>query len=616
MSFWRKITFPRQPIQSVLFFGFGGLTLLAVTVVLYLGLKYTTNITKDYHHLMIESALDNLTSEVEGLLLPVESQALWVKDQVEGRHVNLDDYKSLEVFLRGVLAGTPNVTGLGFQYPDGVSRYVIREKSQWVERSFISTEENRLFFENMQNVQTNVWSRFFWDEEDQQTLVDVRTPIRIDGELKAILFIGVTVADLSKSILMTSTDRFLTPFILYGRDHLLAHPLLTSGSTVTQDLASQADWIHGKGEIPLPKIRDFQDAKLDQLINGPVIKAGLVTPIEGVAVNRARVNDDLHIVATQELTRFGKTPWVLGVYINAEKSDRTQAMQLFEMAGAGLVVLLVSVALSLKVGKKMARPIVRLADAARTVRRGGVEDLPALPRSRLRELDQAALAFNEMVEGLRERDMIREVFGRYVPESVASSLMQENGVLQPIATQATILFSDIEGFTQLTEQVGPEKIVSILNEYFSAVVEVLEKHDGVVTQFQGDAVLATFNVPIQSFDHAEKALRAALEIKGMLEKRTFDGIVLKSRIGLNSGNVVAGAVGAEGRLNYTVHGDAVNLAARVENLNKHFGTDILISGNTAQHVQRIELKSIGTTEVRGLSVPVKLYIPKNVTCDS
>ncbi|SCA55017.1 putative Adenylate/guanylate cyclase [Candidatus Terasakiella magnetica] len=610
MNLWKKITFPRQPIQYVLFYGFGGLILLAVAVVLYLGLSSTTKLTKDYHHILIETALDKLTSEVEGLLLPVESQTLWISDQFKEGKINLHDHKQIKTFLRGVLAGTPNVSGLGLQYKDGITRYMLRKDNQWIEKKRISTAENTRLFSLMSMAKTNVWSKLIWDDKEEQTIVDVRTPIYQDGELKAILFIGVTVADLSKTILSTSSDRFLTPFILYGRNHILAHPLLTSGRTVSDELGARADWITGKGDIPLPSVDDFQDVKLASLVHGSVTKAGLITPIDNVQVNRARVDGDMYIVATKEIVRFGQTPWVLGVYINAGKSDSTAALQLFEMAGAGLIVLVISVILSMKVGKKLARPIVRLAESAKTVRKGELDNVPLLPRSRLRELDQAALAFNEMVQGIQERDMIREVFGRYVPESIASSLMEEDGELQPIATEATILFSDIEGFTQLTEKVGPDKIVAILNQYFNAVVNVLERHGGVVTQFQGDAVLATFNVPIKSDDHAENALKAALEIKQMLLGEKFDGITIKSRIGLNTGNVVAGAVGAEGRLNYTVHGDAVNLASRIENLNKHFKTDILISGNTAKQIKTISLETVGTTEVRGLTAPVRLYVPK------
>lgn len=611
MKRWAKIAFSRQPIKSVLFFAFGGLILFAVAHVLYLGLNFTTQLTKDYHHLLFETALDKMTDEVEDLLLPVENQADWIRERVQNGHLDVNNYKQVETFLNGMLSATPNVTGAGIQYRDGIVRYVVRDEGDLRADMKTPADENKRLFDIMNKAKDNVWRRLFWYEEKEQSVINLCAPLYRNNKLEAVLFIGVTVAQLSKSIQEISTDRFLTPFILYGHDHVLAHPLLTSGSTVDPEVGRRADWLEeGKGNVPLPRIDDFVDTKLAHLVHGPVLRAGLISPIKGVEVNRARLDHDIYIVATRELKRFGEVPWVTGVYINAEKSDRTAGIQLFKMAGAGVLILVVSIILSLKIGKKMARPIVRLAEGAKKIRKGDLDAVDPLPRSRLRELDQAALAFNEMVEGMRERDMIREVFGRYVPESVAASLMEEDGELKPISTQATILFSDLEGFTQLTEKVGPEGIVAILNEYFSEVVKILEKYGGVVTQFQGDAVLATFNVPIKAEDHAQNALKAALEIREMLTGRSFNAIYLKSRIGLNTGNVVAGAVGAQGRLNYTVHGDAVNLASRVETLNKEFGTDILISEETAKQIKDHDLETIGTTDVRGRRGRVRLFVPK------
>lgn len=610
MNLWRKITFPRQSIQNVLFIGFGGLILLAVAVVLYLGLSSTARVTKDYHHMLIETVLDKMQSKVEKLLVPVEYQASWFSDQVENGKLDVDNYDQVEVFLRGILGATPNVTGAGIQYPDGYARFILRKTNEWLVEKQVSDENNARLFEVMTGVRPFVWGDLFYYEDLEQTIIDIRAPLYQDGELKAVLFIGVTVAELSKQILETSKDRFLTPFILYGEDHILAHPLLISGRTISLEQSRKADWVEGKGEIPLPRVNEFYDNKLIKLRSRDVKPARLIAPFDDVDVNVARIDDDMHLVATRKLTRFGRIPWITGVYINAEKSDVTATTQLFEMAGAGFVVLIISVIVSVKVGRKIARPIIRLADTAIWIRKGLMNPIAPLPRSRLKELDQAALAVNDMIEGLRERDMIREVFGRYVPDSIAASLMQENGELKPISTQATILFSDIAGFTKLTEEIGPERIVSVLNCYFSEVVDILERHGGVVTQFQGDAVLATFNVPIQSEHHAENALNAAIEIQELLHNKKFDGVSLKGRIGLNTGNVVAGAVGAKGRLTYTVHGDTVNLAARIESLNKQFETDILISEYTAKLIQHIELESIGSTEVRGRSASVHLYVIK------
>lgn len=611
MNLLRKLTFPRQPIQNVLFVGFGGLNVLAVAFVLYLGLTSTTDLTKDYHRVLFETALKNLNNEVEGLLLPAENQALWARDQVELGHLDLNNFQQLETFIRATLGATPNVTGAGFVYPDGTARYINRNNNKFQQTKDITTDEAKRLFASLENVHKPVWGRLFWFEEEHQTVVDVRMPIYVKGKFEAVLFIGVTVAQLSRSILNTSKDEYLTPFILYGDDHVLAHPLLSDGLTIADELGTRADWVEGKGVVPLLSLEGFVDSKLVRLIEGPVQKARLVSPIKGVELNGAIIDSDMHIVATQNLHRFGEKSWMLGVYINGEKSEQTAALRLFQVAGAGVIVLVISVLLSLKVGKKIARPIVRLAEMAKAIRQGVATPVDPLPRSRLRELDQAAQAFNEMMEGLRERDMIREVFGRYVPESVAASLLQDGGQLPAVSGTATILFSDLEGFTRLTEDVGPERIVSILNAYFSDVVDVLERHSGVVTQFQGDAVLATFNVPIQSDDHADKALCAALEIQELLENKTYDGVKLCSRIGINTGNVVAGAVGAEGRLNYTVHGDAVNLAARIESLNKQYKTKVLVSEQTQKRVTICGFEEIGRVEVRGRESDVRLFVLKS-----
>jgi adenylate cyclase len=616
LNFWKKITFPRQPILYVLSVGFGGLIFLAVSLVLYLGLNHTTQLIKDYHQMVISTAMDKLEREVENLLLPVENESRWIADQVNKNYVDVSNFAEAETLIRGALGATPNVAGIGIVYPDGNMRYLIRSQDKSFEQATISPSEVESIFLATAEHKQGVWGKFIWSDELEQTIIDIRTPLFQKGKMVGVLIVGVTVADLSKSILGTSSDPYLVPFILYGNDHLLAHPFLISGRTVSMEQGENSDWVNGKGEVPLPRLAQFQDHKLMRLIQGPVLKASLVSPILNVTINRARIVDDMYIVATKTIDRFGKTPWVTGVYINVEKSDQTVTMQLFEMSGAGIAVLIVALLLSIKIGRKLARPITRLADAARSVRQGVVGPIDPLPRSRLRELDQAALAFNEMVDGLRERDMIREVFGRYVPETIAASLMKENGELKPVLTQATILFSDIQGFTTLTEKVGPERIVAILNEYFSAVVDILEQHGGVVTQFQGDAVLATFNIPIVDTNHAENALKAALAIRQMLNSRKFGGVTLRCRTGLNTGNVVAGAVGAKGRLNYTVHGDAVNLAARIEHLNKDFGTDLLISQATAESIHTIPLKLITSTSIRGQYLDVKLFIPEETTLPS
>ncbi len=225
--------------------------------------------------------------------------------------------------------------------------------------------------------------------------------------------------------------------------------------------------------------------------------------------------------------------------------------------------------------------------------------------------DQALIA----IEGVRlfrevnrQLDIIREVFGRYVPEDVAEAIVAGKGNLEPVQATATILYSDLETFTSIVEDMPPRQVVQMLNEYFPAVIEPINRHGGVVNQFQGDAMLVTFNVPVEDPRHADQAVTAACEIQDVVSRRAFAGVTLRTRIGINTGTVIAGNVGSGDRINYTVHGDAVNLAARLEQLNKDYGTLVLVSGSTVSLLtDTYPLDSIGEVAIRGKHEPVELF---------
>lgn len=283
------------------------------------------------------------------------------------------------------------------------------------------------------------------------------------------------------------------------------------------------------------------------------------------------------------------------------------------LAGAtALIALLIGI--GLRVARQIASPIERLARLASQVGKTGFHDAAPHPGSTIREIDDAGAAFNAMVVGLREREVMRDLFGKYVPERVVSDLIARGGALEPVAAECTILFTDIEGFTGLTERLGPAELVTVLNAYFTAASAVIEHHNGVITQFQGDAILAIFNIPIADPDHAAKAVRTGLDLLEQIERVEFGGQRIRIRVGIATGEVVAGNVGAEARLSYTVHGDAVNLAARLEAMNKELGTRILVSESTRAQCPEIGLEPVGTVSVRGQSKPALVYTAPAAEC--
>lgn len=207
----------------------------------------------------------------------------------------------------------------------------------------------------------------------------------------------------------------------------------------------------------------------------------------------------------------------------------------------------------------------------------------------------------------RDRATISGIFGQFVPQSIVDAMVKNRGALAPVEREATILFADIAGFTTMTERLGPARMVQALNVYFDEMAQIIGERHGVVTQFQGDAVLATFNVPIENADHAENAFEAARSMLDIVSKRDFAGERLKIRIGINTGTVVAGNVGGGGRQSYTVNGDTVNLAARLETLCKEHNTALLLSAATASAISADNLVAVGNISVRGLSHDVAVY---------
>ena len=274
-----------------------------------------------------------------------------------------------------------------------------------------------------------------------------------------------------------------------------------------------------------------------------------------------------------------------------------------------LAALFLAALLMFLMARGFSRPVRVLLEAMQRVDQGDLGSKAAVVSDD--EFGLLAQQFNRMIEGLRERDRIRKVFGRFVPESVAATLLVDEGAIAPKEREATVLFSDIENFTAIAASLDPRDILDVLNAYFGEIAQVVHAHGGVITQFQGDAVLAGFNLPSADPQHARHAVEAALAIQARLAEVVFDGgIRLRTRVGISTGPVVGGTVGGGDRLGYTVHGDTVNLAARFEALNKELDSRVLVSARTAELAgDAIAFRDRGIVTVRGFREPLRVYEP-------
>jgi adenylate cyclase len=276
----------------------------------------------------------------------------------------------------------------------------------------------------------------------------------------------------------------------------------------------------------------------------------------------------------------------------------------------GLVV--VGVAGAVGLATMLSRPIFRLMQGTRAIAEGNFQI--ALPVTSRDELGTLTESFNQMARSLREKEMIKRAFTRYVAREVVEEVLKdpEQLGLTGERREVTVLFCDIRGFTPLAERLTPEEVVILLNEFYTLMIETTFKHDGTLDKFLGDAVMAVFGAPIAHPDHASRAVRTAIDMRNGIaelnERRVAHGKPpIGIGIGLSLGEVVAGTVGTEDRMEYTVIGDSVNLAARLVDNARPAGR-ILISQRTYEAVRDlIGVKELGPLKVRGKEEEVEVY---------
>jgi class 3 adenylate cyclase len=393
--------------------------------------------------------------------------------------------------------------------------------------------------------------------------------------------------------------------ILRGHDEVIAHLALVGG----------VDGL--SADRPLPRLDEVRDPVLAAMWTPPigdghgVLGDSAVTGrIIGVG-DSAWDDDTTYLFLYSEIGTYGPTPWLVGFYVRLEDVNEPVRRLVF-VAVVGGAIFVVAVLLALVLGRGLARPIRRLAAAADAIRDLDIEGVPPLPRNPFRELDVAARAFNAMLGGLRW-------FQTYVPRLLVLQLMsQEQTKLESEQRVVTVLFTDIVGFTEIAGRLPAPQLAEFLNRHFGLLGGCIDAEQGTVDKYIGDSVMAFWGAPALQTDHAVRACRAAKAIAATLrednERRSAKNLrPVRLRIGIHTGPAVVGNVGAPGRINYTLIGDTVNVAQRLEQLGKEVDTGaddviVLISGDTAACLDdTFPLQPLGEHELRGRSESLAVF---------
>lgn len=282
-----------------------------------------------------------------------------------------------------------------------------------------------------------------------------------------------------------------------------------------------------------------------------------------------------------------------------------------------ILLLVIAFVITVSLSRLILNPLKNLTEASKRIQKGDYKSRVGIVTSD--ELGELADSFNDMAVSLAEKEFMRDTFGKVVDPEVRDYLMSGAGkaslgeALGGETREVSVLFCDIRSFTAMSEKMAAADVVSLLNRYFTALGKCITNHHGIINKYIGDAIMAIFGAPVLSKNSAEDAYNAALDMRIALENvnKEFeaDGLPqLRFGIGIHTGPVFAGTIGAENRMEYTVIGDTVNTASRLESLCKTYSTDLLISESAAEKInENNKLKFVADAQIRGKTEAMKVY---------
>jgi adenylate cyclase len=447
----------------------------------------------------------------------------------------------------------------------------------------------------------------------------IRVPLKVKLSLLITALVVLTVAlvglfllrQQQQSLTAEMTKRGLTMaenFAAGAKTPLLTNDELTLGVLVT-DAMKDLDVAYVIVSDQDGNVLAHSDARA---VKTPVVRPKELEPLKNRVLVQTYKTPQGRIIDFAVPLVYGGVP-VGALYLGFSEEAITAALASARNQALLITLLMVLAGLGGAVGLAalLSRPIFRLVQATGAIAAGNFNiTLPVASRDELGVLTDS---FNRMARSLREKEMIKRAFTRYVAREVVEEILKdpENLVLSGERRQVTVLFCDVRGFTPMSERLAPEEVVLLLNDFYTLMIETTFKYDGTLDKFLGDAVMAVFGAPMAHPDHSARAIRTALAmqegITGLNERRARDGKeAISVGIGVSAGEAVAGTVGTEDRMEYTVIGDSVNLAARLESNAKP--GQILISHRTYERVRDlVDARPLGRIRVKGKEEEVEVY---------
>nr|WP_048655327.1 adenylate/guanylate cyclase domain-containing protein [Sinorhizobium fredii] len=552
--------YPRRvSIRAALAFTFGviiAVTAAALILALESGRQNTVALVRDRSERIIDTIVERTRLHLD----PARDQSEFLARLFRDGDLDPQDEAASLSQLRAALAGLPQVAALAVIRTDLKQLRAERHGDDVVLRKIDMRTVPGLdeAFAMARSAGHPVWEELLWSERLNQPLVNVRTPLWHEGSFLGILLTAVTVSELSRFLAESPAGSDVGAFILLGRNHVLAHAALSHKPQLF------------KRDKLLPEVTEIGDPVLASIWS-PDPDLGAAAFVGSSKSHVVTVDRVPYVFIYRDITGYGDQPWVVGRYLPLDEIG-SEVRRLEHAAGLGLGAVLVAVAGAWLVGYAIGKPILRLARATSAIRTLDLTSARPLAGSHLRELDEAIRAYNALIATLHW-------FETYVPRRLVKQLMAQGEQASALVErEVTVLFTDIVDFTSFAERLSASDAATFLNDHFQQLAACVEAEGGTIDKYIGDSLMAFWGAPEMQLDHSARACRAAIAIAAAIvgDNRRRRGLGLppvRIRIGIHAGPAMVGNIGAPGRINYTLVGDIVNTAQRIEDVAKKCMTD-------------------------------------------
>jgi len=583
-----------MPLRALLMIAFGGLVAVAVGLVLALTVRANFINTFSLLNLRAVELIDGMERQLRAEAAEAERSLSAVARLFDEGAIGIEDSPARRAVLEALLRTAPAVEGILIVGADSVAEGMFRDAEGNVSGPPDRFPAREIAARFPSPSTLPLWAAPVSVDNRTYQVVGVRlTRLGSPGGL-AVAVIGQNTVNRIVGALGRQNDA--TVFLLDGSGAVVSHSRLPEQF---RDRASVP-----LSEFPDPVLRGLVQAREDSEFD----RAGR----SGIRVFNSADGRDGHIYLTKELPGYSATPYTLGVYFL--KTDIGQEIfRTLNSLIAGLAGLVAAVLLAMMIGKRISKPMAQIAAAASRFTSFRLDEIEVLPRSRIREIDDQAVALNRMRTAMQQ-------FTRYVPRELVARLVRSGDEAnRPVEREVTVMFTDICGFTAYSERLGPAEVARVLNGHFEMLSHAVEETGGTIDKFMGDGAMAFWGAPEADAEHALHAVRAAEAMAARVQednrlRRERGEQPLRLRIGIHSGRVVVGNIGSELRQNYTIVGDPVNVAQRLEQLGKEImrpQDDVIVLASSAV-VTAVRDQALftpaGTRIIRGRERPIAVSL--------